>query len=883
MSTASLTATPTTLDSGTSSSISIKNTGTTTVTVVNGTQTVFLRRRMEYNEAIAGAVTAAVPTELGGSGTITYTVGGSRGDVVTFDELTALVSARTLTPDLTPSTAATGTLLVGQLARLNCGSATLARTLPAASAAGIGGVVVVRRTDTSTTYTAQVSPAGSDTINASASARSVAMPEVAASFVSDGVSNWSVFATDTPASQLTATYVQHVGASSGVDDSSLINAALTAARVAGGGLVRGMPGQTYYVGSMWVIGSNTTLDMTGCTIKLKTGQNHNLLRNYSYAAATTVMDGAMSASGTTLTCATSTPFAGLAVGTPVMVWGADRMGTPLRTTVASVTDSGNVVLANAAVVAVTGATVCIGTRDTDITIIGGDWRRNGGSSFDATNGDMLRFRRADRVSFLRNSFIETTGGFHDINPGDCTGVLIESPTCYHTSQTDLCHLNGPLQGVIVRNVRGTNASMAVSLTPNDYAGTGSNDVYGWITDVLIDGVTLDPGSQGGAVGVISGSSSPAVGAMHVRARNISGYSNGSQGLVIVGDDNGDPTTHGGILDDIVIDGIAPRANSAFALGYVTVGGTNVRTVHIRNISVSPNNLYSPNSPALVVVSATQKVENLLIDGVTVSKVVSGAGPSIINVAGTVTNLSISKVRGEQYSYGVLLTASASRVDNLRISDVHTTDRWSSVQTQAAANTLTLVQLSDIVSAGGAHGLGDIWTTTEVHASNIKMPSGTVDLINLGNAAARVTLYAVNCNFAGKAVTGTAGALLRCKTTGVQVDVGSAFIDKNEGDMAYNTNASSAPFVVGPAVCDGTRWRSIRTGAVKTGTATLVAGTVTVSDTSITANSVIRLGGKTIGGTPGALYVSARSAGASFDITSTNGADTSVVQYWIDAY
>lgn len=66
-----------------------------------------------------------------------------------------------------------------------------------------------------------------------------------------------------------------------------------------------------------------------------------------------------------------------------------------------------------------------------------------------------------------------------------------------------------------------------------------------------------------------------------------------------------------------------------------------------------------------------------------------------------------------------------------------------------------------------------------------------------------------------------------------------------------------------------------------GVATLVAGTVTVSNTSVTANSRIFL---TIqdpnGGTPGAVYVSARTASTSFDITSTNGADTSIVAWEI---
>jgi hypothetical protein len=66
--------------------------------------------------------------------------------------------------------------------------------------------------------------------------------------------------------------------------------------------------------------------------------------------------------------------------------------------------------------------------------------------------------------------------------------------------------------------------------------------------------------------------------------------------------------------------------------------------------------------------------------------------------------------------------------------------------------------------------------------------------------------------------------------------------------------------------------------IRTGLVTLVAGTVTVADTDITANSIIRLSSKTIGGTPGALFISEKTPGTNFDIKSTDVADTSIVKY-----
>jgi hypothetical protein len=66
--------------------------------------------------------------------------------------------------------------------------------------------------------------------------------------------------------------------------------------------------------------------------------------------------------------------------------------------------------------------------------------------------------------------------------------------------------------------------------------------------------------------------------------------------------------------------------------------------------------------------------------------------------------------------------------------------------------------------------------------------------------------------------------------------------------------------------------------IKHGSATLIAGSVVVSDANVTASSLIYVTGNSDGGTPGWLRVSARSAGASFTITSSSGSDTSTVAW-----
>lgn len=74
--------------------------------------------------------------------------------------------------------------------------------------------------------------------------------------------------------------------------------------------------------------------------------------------------------------------------------------------------------------------------------------------------------------------------------------------------------------------------------------------------------------------------------------------------------------------------------------------------------------------------------------------------------------------------------------------------------------------------------------------------------------------------------------------------------------------------------------SIKGGAnAKIGEATLVAGSVTVANTAVTANSLIFLSRHTPSGTLGHLSYTT-IAGTSFTITATGGAETSVISWMI---
>lgn len=135
---------------------------------------------------------------------------------------------------------------------------------------------------------------------------------------------------------------------------------------------------------------------------------------------------------------------------------------------------------------------------------------------------------------------------------------------------------------------------------------------------------------------------------------------------------------------------------------------------------------------------------------------------------------------------------------------------------------------------------------------------------------------------GKLLTGYAS------TTGTVAATDSILIgiEKLNGNSLLKANTAAPSFTGDVNSSTGNvlistigKGLQVKTGAnSKIGQATLAAGTVTVANTSVTANSRIFLTVSTAGGTQGFLRTT-KSAGTSFTITSTNNTETSVVD-WI---
>jgi len=123
------------------------------------------------------------------------------------------------------------------------------------------------------------------------------------------------------------------------------------------------------------------------------------------------------------------------------------------------------------------------------------------------------------------------------------------------------------------------------------------------------------------------------------------------------------------------------------------------------------------------------------------------------------------------------------------------------------------------------------------------------------------------------------------TNGFSVPTGNTPTAYSNSTARFQWTSSGITLLTGGNFVAGTAGMGIQikegTNA-KMGVGTLVAGTVTVSNTAVTANSRIFLTAQSLGTVtaPSALCISARTAGTSFTILASQNTDTSVVAWQI---
>lgn len=138
---------------------------------------------------------------------------------------------------------------------------------------------------------------------------------------------------------------------------------------------------------------------------------------------------------------------------------------------------------------------------------------------------------------------------------------------------------------------------------------------------------------------------------------------------------------------------------------------------------------------------------------------------------------------------------------------------------------------------------------------------------------------------GKSQNGTANVAVQLDRLNLVSGAGTNTLQVQEIKYRFNAGAAEIYYVFGPEgsfrLGKSGAYLQVKGGAVTDfiGSDTLVAGTVTVNNTNITANDKVFVTRSAVGGTPGFLSVSI-AAGVSFTITSSNAGDTSTVNYFI---
>lgn len=229
-----------------------------------------------------------------------------------------------------------------------------------------------------------------------------------------------------------------------------------------------------------------------------------------------------------------------------------------------------------------------------------------------------------------------------------------------------------------------------------------------------------------------------------------------------------------------------------------------------------------------------------------------------------------------YNALILDTASSNTAFGSKALDANTTGTQNTAVGNGALGASTTVNNCAAFgySAGGAN-TGSSCTMMGAGAG----ANGTSGTNNTAVGADALRNFTTNSNctavgaLAGNNNTGANNTFIGCAATGSAVARANAIgIGK---DVSVTADSTWVIGTIGKkqAIVEGSN-------AAMGLSAAMTAGSIVISNTLVTANSRIFLTINVPGGTPGAVYVSARNAGTDFTITSTSGTDTSYVAWEI---
>lgn len=589
----------------------------------------------------------------------------------------------------------------------------------------------------------------------------------------------------TLAAERSGTYVATLGQSNGTNDTAAINAAL-ANPLGIPKRVIGLPGQTYKIGSPLVIGTRTTLDMTGCEVVLNAGSNCNMVQNRAVEdVQRTVSDATMTAASATLTSATAA-FTSADVGRSVVVSGAGYGSGVHCATISTITNATTVTLSDAAVVTVNAATAKVYTRDRDVRLIGGTWTAgNNQDGPDDPRRHALRFRRVDALT-VRGIKGSSTGGKYFICPGDVTKLVVVDIDLDVSS--DGVHVQGPASNISISNVRGYTGDDGVAIETT--AGPGIYvqyiDVQGSVTDVNVDKVHLRTTAN-----IYKHFN---VGSHYtfrrVTIRDITGH--------ILGNNTGLSLTTG-TIDDVIVDGVA------------ITGATAAISVQIDQSAnrIVVQNVFHRGGSQAVTVTAGVVVRSLICRNIDAVEGTSGSHP--IRVAGTVTDMTVDGFKADLgASANFVHMVAGGVVTRLRVSNGRAEAAGSGAVVNCEAGTLTRCQIRNVSTSNLTWIVACNIAGVTVHLSDIDATSltGALFVGAAGNVIVRGG-GGLDLSTTSSSISGT------LRVVGPSFPIDAAIPNSRAaGDTLYNTNAARA-CGVGMAMWTGTTWQNLATGLTYT--------------------------------------------------------------------
>ena len=583
---------------------------------------------------------------------------------------------------------------------------------------------------------------------------------------------------------LSDTFVEHLGQSSGTDDTTTIQAALTSA-----GLVKGKAGENYRISSPLIIGSSTVLDMTGCTVTLNSGSNCNMVNNTAVSTVQrSVTDAAITTGATTLTSATAA-FTSADVGRTVVITGAGPNAGmfALSAIVTVVTDATTVTVDSVAGATVSGAALSIYDRDRDIQIIGGTWDRgsNGGTG---SVQHSIYLRRLDDLFIDLDKFTSSgTGPKYAVHPGDVNRFDLRVKHFDHVS--DGVHVRGPATSGVIHNVAGHTGDDLVVLGATD--SSRPTEGGGNISGVEVWDIRADNLATG--CFKLYGNTGSTIKGVHINGVRGVGVNRGWLGATDI---------TGMTMDDITVENVRSDASVVISIN------ASAGAILLRNITAVST--ASGSVVSVVQVGSGVTVGTLTLNGCDFPTIAStAAGAKVVELIGTVKVLRVTDVTLPTATSSALVhLAATASVSQLFAERCKITGGSGVIKAAFTGAVLTEAWVSDCHFTEVAYPL-DLASTTTVHLNGVTntVSAGGVILVR---ATGVVTLVGGDASlFKSGTPLLLAGYALRVNCPSFQVDL-SKLTSKSNGDQAYNSNAALS-CGAGLVVSNGTNWKNIYSG------------------------------------------------------------------------